>query len=81
MYVQRRNCVTESLVMLMDFFGNFSLRVCHIFGIDVIKRMRKDARIRVIDNCGHVVLEERLAVCSKLIVEFVQLVTSGELTN
>ena len=47
------------------------LQICHVSGAEVIKRIRSDAQIVVIDQCGHVVTVDQPNIAGRLVTEFV----------
>ena len=49
----------------------FQLQICHVSGAEVIKRIRSDAQVGVIEQCGHVVTVDRPNTAGRLITDFV----------
>ena len=47
------------------------LQICHVSGAEVIKRIKHDAQIVVIEQCGHVVTVDRPNIAGRLVTDFV----------
>ena len=59
----------------LKFFLIF-LQVCHISGAEVIKKVKTDAQVTIVENCGHVLALERPGRCCRLIRNFVSMHSS-----
>ena len=46
-------------------------KVCDVSGAKVFKSMKKDAKVFIIDNCGHAISVEQPKRCALLIEELV----------
>lgn len=62
----------ESISAPLQVLWGKNDQICHVSGAEVIRRIRSDARVVVIDQCGHVVTVDRPNIAGRLVTEFVQ---------
>ena len=67
--VSYKTWIFDFLFTCVYFFWN--LQICHVSGAEVIKRIKHDAQIVVIEQCGHVVTVDRPNIAGRLVTDFV----------